>query len=534
MAGKIRYLHEDKNGAYFARRRVPTDIKDQVGKEFFMKALGTGKREAIDRLPAALVEIQAVIDETRKRKQGGAGSQGGQHAAQTPLRPLSASQIAAKWYLSRIESDNAWRNADARYARQGTFDEDRIRTLKTIFAGTADDDELLAAFEDEYRVLKHMGHATAEVGSQEWRSFVRTLAAGELERFSYTLALDEGTPPPSPPKWLAEAIKQLNEPEPVDKAPDPVSIRQLFERWRKISRGSDEETSTCRRYRPAIEGLITFVGHNDAQRIANKDVAAWVEHLINNENKAHSTVKKVHLTAVSGMLHWASDNGLIEPIQIKARVKIPRQQLSRGKGYTEEEATRILRAAQAYTPSTQSRESKHLSNAKRWLPWLAAFTGARIGELAQLRKEDVCKRDGIHFLLLTPEAGTIKSGQFREVPLHPQLIELGFLKFVDASKSGPLFHGQAKNGDTSRKPAENTGKRVAAWLRSEGLTPDGVAPNHGFRHRFKTISIELELPGRTVDAIQGHASGRASDNYGDVTLSAKSKAVIKLPRINLR
>ncbi|MCK7615225.1 tyrosine-type recombinase/integrase [Roseibium sediminicola] len=533
MAGKIRYFHEDKNG-YFARRRVPTDIKDQIGKEFFMKALGTGKREAIEKLPAALVEFQATIDDARKRRLASRENAGGSEVEQTPFRQLTANQIAAKWYLSRIESDNAWRNSDARYARQGTFDEDRIQTLKSILAGTADDNELLEAFGDEYRVLKRMGHATADAGTQEWRSFVRTLASGELERLRYTLALDEGTPPPEPPKWLAEAIEQLKKPAPTETALEPVSIRLLFERWRKISRGSDEETSTCRRYRPAIESLIAFVGHNDAQRITNKDVAAWVEHLINNENKAHSTVKKVHLTAVSGMLHWASDNGLIEPVQIKTRLKIPRQQLNRSKGYTEEEVTQILRAAQAYAPSAQSKESMHLSNAKRWLPWLIAFTGARIGELAQLRKEDVSERDGIRFLLLTPEAGTIKSGQFREVPLHPQLIELGFLKFVDASKSGPLFHGQAKNGTTSRQPAENTGKRLAAWLRAEGLTPDGVAPNHGFRHRFKTISIELGLPGRVVDAMQGHASGRAADNYGDVTLAAKFKAVAQLPSISLQ
>ncbi len=376
-----------------------------------------------------------------------------------------------------------------------------------------------------------MGHATAEVGSQEWRSFVRTLAAGELERFSYTLALDEGTQPPAPAKWLTEAIEQLNEPEPPNTTPTPVSTRQLFDRWRKISRGSDEETSTCRRYRPAIESLIAFVGHNDAQRITNKDVAAWTEYLINSENKAHSTVKKVHLTAVSGMLHWASDNGLIEPVQIKARLKIPRQQLGRSKGYTEEESTRILRVAQAYTPSAQSRESKYLSNAKRWLPWLAAFTGARIGELAQLRKEDIRERDGIQFVLLTPEAGTIKSGRFREVPLHPQLVELGFLKFVDLSRTGPLFHGLVKDSDTSRQPAENTGKRLAAWLRAEGLTPNGVAPNHGFRHRFKTIATELGLPSRVVDAIQGHTSGRAADNYGDVTLAAMHHTIKQLPYI---
>jgi len=43
------------------------------------------------------------------------------------------------------------------------------------------------------------------------------------------------------------------------------------------------------------------------------------------------------------------------------------------------------------------------SAARRWVPWLSAYTGARVGEITQLRKQDVIKRDGIHAIHITPE-----------------------------------------------------------------------------------------------------------------------------------
>ena len=59
-----------------------------------------------------------------------------------------------------------------------------------------------------------------------------------------------------------------------------------------------------------------------------------------------------------------------------------------------------------------------------------AYTGARVGEITQLRKEDVIDRDGAHAIRMTPEAGTIKTAETRVVPFHEHLIAQGFLKFV--------------------------------------------------------------------------------------------------------
>lgn len=67
----------------------------------------------------------------------------------------------------------------------------------------------------------------------------------------------------------------------------------------------------------------------------------------------------------------------------------------------------------------------------------------------------------------------------------------------------------------------------------EVLKDKRVSPSHGWRHRFKTIGMEQEVPMRVLDAIQGHAPRNASETYGDVTIKAKAQAISKFPPIDV-
>ena len=59
-----------------------------------------------------------------------------------------------------------------------------------------------------------------------------------------------------------------------------------------------------------------------------------------------------------------------------------------------------------------------LTLAKQWLPWICAYTGARVGKIAQLRRKDVRKEEGHWIIHITPEAGTVKNKEVREVPVY--------------------------------------------------------------------------------------------------------------------
>src|SRR5690606_28014834 len=94
---------------------------------------------------------------------------------------------------------------------------------------------------------------------------------------------------------------------------------------------------------------------------------------------------------------------------------------------------------QASSAVQREREPWQRFAGRRWVPWLCAYSGARIGEMVQLRKQDVRLEDGRWVMRVTPEAGTVKTGQMRDVPLHPHLVEMGFPAFVEAAPEGPLF-----------------------------------------------------------------------------------------------
>jgi len=182
----------------------------------------------------------------------------------------------------------------------------------------------------------------------------------------------------------------------------------------------------------------------------------------------------------------------------------------RSKGFTEGEAKALLQAALA------SRDDD-----RRWLPWLAAYTGARIGESVQLRREDFREEDRIPFVHITPEAGSVKTGEARDVPLHPHLLDLGLLAFVAKRKPGKVF-------------PVNGAQRVARFVRDVLDLPPGLSLNHAWRHRFKTIAREAGLDLRAADAIQGHADGSASGSYGECTIKALHREMIKVPRIETK
>ncbi|MCJ2134032.1 site-specific integrase, partial [Methylobacterium sp. J-026] len=166
----------------------------------------------------------------------------------------------------------------------------------------------------------------------------------------------------------------------------------------------------------------------------------------------------------------------------------------------------------------------------RWVPWLCAYTGARVHEICQLRREDVVERDGIRCLYFTPEAGSLKTrSSERFVPLHPALIEAGFCTFAEGIRSGPLFPGLKPDRFGSR--GGNGTKLLGRWVRRLGIDNPRLQPNHAWRHRMKTLFRRWEVAADLGRAILGHAAADVSDTYGDMEIRALNREILKLPAV---
>jgi integrase len=97
------------------------------------------------------------------------------------------------------------------------------------------------------------------------------------------------------------------------------------------------------------------------------------------------TIQDAKLAPVRAILEWGVNNKHLasnpaDGISLDVRSK----QGEKKRSFTDEEAKIILKAALAEKDPV-----------RHWVPWLGAYSGARVSELCQLRVEDIIKIDTI-------------------------------------------------------------------------------------------------------------------------------------------
>ncbi|MEQ1901602.1 MAG: tyrosine-type recombinase/integrase [Devosia sp.] len=539
MAGKIRHLlHRD--GRYYARRVVPKELRILVGKNELRTPLGPDRRRAIAMLPSALVIINATIDHAQRKLD--ARGPTGEARKRAGLQAMTPSEMARAHYAQRLALDEVHRNSGPQWASV-SINDGYVRYLRSVLSGRSSDEEIQLVLGEILGSFQLRGNLVAKSGSPEWRAVTRALAGAELAALERVVERDEGLSP-------QQQIHPTHlEPESVDTDTPftpPISLMGLLEDHIRQLEQSGRGRAARAAWPRIFESLLAFlkqhralkgvdVGTADnANLLSPEEVIAWRDEAL-GRLKA-KTVKDVWLAALKAVLQHAVEDrriGANPARDVKVRGVSPVK--VRAQGYTDEEALRVLAAALSYSRAERSNpattESEPVAAAKRWAPWLCAVTGARVGEILQLRKSDISNDAGIDYIHITPEAGTVKNRAFRDIPIHPQLIEQGFLDFVAGSNDGPLFFSAEANLD--KLPARTVAGRVSTWLRKAGLVPAGVSPSHGWRHRFSTLSTELGIDPKVQNAIQGHAGTTAADHYGEVTLRAKKAAIDRFPRYEI-
>lgn len=521
MAGKVRYLI-NRSGRYHARLVVPKELRRIVGKTELRSPLGGDYRQALKLLPGAVDRLQRQI--ALAERKAGAGM-----SEVVPARyPLAPDQIALSHYMQRLAFDDELRN-DPRYASSGYVDELLVQSLRDAVAGRAADSELEALVGSQIQRFRAAGNLDAKPGSTEWREIARALCHAELEALARVAERDEGDFTGTP---TAPIIKDASPPEEMH---EPVQLTKLWDEYVAVRRQAGFMKDGAKRQGAVIENLRRFLKTDDVRRLTKKDLLEWRGHLM--QTLKAKTVSDVYLSTIRSLLSWAVENDVLpENVASNVRQAKPRKTFSRERGFTDAEAATVLKISRSYEPNVDEygtvREAPEMTAAKCWVPIICAFSGARVAEITQLRKEDIREVDGRWVARITPDAGTVKAGGYRDVPLHPQIIEQGFFDFLNSVAPGPLFHTEA-NPEKFAAKASRVANRLATWVRKSADVPKGVQPNHAWRHRFKTQCRELGISDRVADAIQGHAGRTASDGYGDVTLKTKINAIDQLPAYDL-
>jgi integrase len=188
----------------------------------------------------------------------------------------------------------------------------------------------------------------------------------------------------------------------------------------------------------------------------------------------------------------------------------------------------------------------HPRNAKFWLPLLALFHGFRLNEVCQLYVEDVGSEKGISFLNiredLDDEQQTEKriktASSWRKVPLHPEIIKMGFLDYVEERRNDtsstrlfPTILIDEKTGTYSH----GSGRWFVRFFEAAcGYKPK--ANFHSFRHHFATSLHRAGVSETTMKKLGGWAlSGVMNRVYvhGELPVLFEGISKVEYPGLDL-
>lgn len=351
------------------------------------------------------------------------------------------------------------------------------------------------------------------------REFLRAMRDGYAQRMR--TADGDFTPDPKANRFP----KEFTELGVEKRAPMPASgirITGLVDDWWAEAKGAGRSLATYDSYKTTFKHLQEFLGHDDAARVTDSDVVSFKDARL----KAKISVSTVHLNlaGLKAVFQWAKENKKL-PSNPARDVKVikPKTVKLREKDFTMAEAQAVLLHANGAVGTTKNMQAKY------WVPWLCAYSGARVGEMVQLRKADIMEdtETGVWVMCISPEAGTVKDKEVRHVVIHEHLIERGFLKFVEDCTTRYLF---LPDSNRDIEPLIKTAKGMLVAYVREVVTDPNVAPNHGWRHSFKTRGRAVGIQDSVLDDITGHAPQTVGGRYGRVELATQAAAMAIFPR----
>ena len=244
-----------------------------------------------------------------------------------------------------------------------------------------------------------------------------------------------------------------------------------------------------------------------------------------------------NLAALGGYFKWlysndyAAEPNMSEGLGVKIKRKGSRD------SYSADDLARMF-TLPAFTGCAASDDDRapgdlRLTDWRFWIPTICLYTGARLGEIAQLRCKDIRQVGGHWAFHITDEGEgmTAKTaGSVRVLPVHPELLRLGLLAYRDSkARAGRLFP-EIEPDDNGR-----ISRPVTEWwnpyLKRAGI----VAGNsYRFRHTFTDALRSAGYLDSEISALLGHKKGSTTEGYGNlpqVTVNRRAEMVasIKYP-----
>ena len=281
--------------------------------------------------------------------------------------------------------------------------------------------------------------------------------------------------------------------------PAESTLDGLLALWEKIV-----EPKHTRRHTASMELLKAFLGDPDVHTITFDDMARWRDHLV----ATHTPVMADdHWRKVKAILGIAVDERKLRVSPMaglkmrpnRGKIRNVDRKAKKRKAFSGTQL-RLVLAKVAAKPMRNARRKADMTMALRLLIW----TGARPGEVCQLRREDVGTEDGIAFIHVRDEhveQSTKAAASVRRVPLHPA-IKADYLAFLAGHAAPWVFRSFVHRGDSGR----STG--LTEWfspiLREDCEITDKRLVLYSVRHTFHDAMRNAKIHPDIQRALVGH------------------------------
>ena len=465
------HLHKRGNVYYF-RRVLPRDMAEFFGKREFIESLGTKDRREAE---IACRRRDVVTDQLFAKARGMLLEEQVTPGPKPQARPMTPEQAQQQ---ERAQAD--WEEWNT---EQGLLE---------------------SVFEDEIREEK----AQMRAGYRSLMAFAQQAGIGlngaQHEALQAIFA-------------KGHAAGDAKPPEAKDKK--ALSLWDVADKW---ARERKPQIRTIKKMDLVIRRFEELVGKRTVRKVERAHIVTFKDKLLESGQTPVNTDKT--LTMLHTLLNYAADNGIIDspPAKVNAGGKRAPGKVRYPFDLT---ALQAIFGSPVYAEHYRPVEGR--GEAAYWLPLLGLFSGARVTELAQLRPDDVYEelyrtaggheaRAWVIRVTNEGEGQAVKTqSSLRRFPVHPALIELGFIEYAKAQKE----KGAARLFDEIKPDSYGSAgglwsKWFGEYLRRQCGVMNPKMVFHSFRHSFKDYARAAGMPEDVADAITGHRTGSVARGYG--------------------
>ena len=545
------------NGTYYFRVAIPTDLQEKLGVQLRKFSLRTkDAREAKKRFIPALEVFQEEMDRLR----GGFS-----------LSRKQARALAGEWLRQALEDDSRRRDGGVIPEEEGghILESPYETELDAMEAADEANAPLRVVREEVGEILrKHGLHVDPTSDEFQWLvneifwakvRYYQVITKRAYGDWSASEDLDS-YPPLTVAQVRRETTARLSR-----RHGGEYSLSKLLVAWKKENHPAPK---TVLEYERAVRRFIEF--HDDIApgEVTKTMVRQFKDALLDcpvvlSGEQRNATLPQLvkttrekpdvrrlsagsinkHIGAISALLAYGGQNGFCgdDPNwsnpALGLKVKRRQNQTEKRLGYDPDDLQQIFRSP---VFSRGERPKGGGGEAAKWLPLLALYTGARVEELGQLLVSDVGVEDEQHFIHINTldEGKRVKTeSSHRKVPLHPEVIRLGFLEYVEerrCSECQRVFPDLRP--DRNGVLTGNWSKWWGRYAREHGIT-DKRKVFHSFRHTFKTACRAAGIPEEIHDALTGHSRGGVGQSYGEhglpLSVLAPELARIRFPGLKI-